>query len=96
MGAEGRLTPPGLAAWPGLRITARLGGGHRGAVWAATDGSRRLVVHRSRRTPAALDWELDLTGELRAHGFRVPDVVAECRAAWAVVGGPVAALRAAP
>lgn len=75
MGAEGRLTPPGLAAWPGLRITARLGGGHRGAVWAATDGSRRLVVHRSGRTPAALDWELDLTGELRALGFRVPDVV---------------------
>ncbi|WP_224392625.1 phosphotransferase enzyme family protein [Pseudonocardia sp. ICBG1293] len=56
-------------------MTAALGGGHRSAVWAATDGRRRLVVHRSGRTTAALDWELDLTAELLAHGFRVPGVV---------------------
>ncbi|MEQ3554590.1 aminoglycoside phosphotransferase [Pseudonocardia nematodicida] len=75
MGTEGGLTAPDVAAWPGLRVTGALAGGHRSAVWAAEVGHRRLVVHRSTRSSAALDWELDLLDELAGHGFRVPETV---------------------
>jgi Ser/Thr protein kinase RdoA (MazF antagonist) len=64
-----------LSAWGPVRVTGRLGGGHRNEVYEVSLGGERLVARRSVRTPASLTWELDLLELLSEHGFAVPEVV---------------------
>jgi Ser/Thr protein kinase RdoA (MazF antagonist) len=64
-----------LAAWSGLEVVAPLSGGARNQVLLARRGRERLVVRRSGRSPAALDWELDLLEHLTGRGISVPTLV---------------------
>jgi Ser/Thr protein kinase RdoA (MazF antagonist) len=64
-----------VAAWSGVELVAPLTGGARNQVLAARRGGQRLVVRRSIRSPAALDWELDLLEHLADHGISVPRLV---------------------
>lgn len=74
-GVVASLTATLAAAWPQVELVAPLTGGARNPVFAARWGARRLVVRRSGRPAASLDWELDLLAHLRAHQIGVPDVV---------------------
>jgi Phosphotransferase enzyme family len=70
--------PPALAPWGGdAAVLERLGGGYRNRVWAVRVGGRRAVARDSgaARSGPALDWELELLGDLAAAGFRVPEPV---------------------
>ncbi|CAN5793214.1 hypothetical protein BH18ACT7_BH18ACT7_10590 [soil metagenome] len=58
--------------WPGVHVLDRLAGGARWTVFGARRGDHDLVVRRSSRSPAALDWELDLVAHLAEHDLRVP------------------------
>jgi Ser/Thr protein kinase RdoA (MazF antagonist) len=60
-----------LSPWGSPPLGERLGGGHRNEVRRAGD----WVARRSRRSPASLEWELDLLAHLPRHGFTVPEVV---------------------
>jgi Ser/Thr protein kinase RdoA (MazF antagonist) len=64
-----------VAAWPGMELVRALPGGARNTVLLAGRGDRRLVVRRSARSPASLDWELDLLEYLAGHGVAVPRLV---------------------
>lgn len=68
-----------VAAWSGLEVVAPLSGGARNPVMLARRGEERLVVRRSGRSPAALDWELDLLEYLADYladqGVSVPSLV---------------------
>jgi Ser/Thr protein kinase RdoA (MazF antagonist) len=64
-----------LSPWAGAEVLGRLGGGNRNVVVELRRGRERLVARTSRRTAAALDWELDLLAFLTGQGFRVPEVV---------------------
>jgi Ser/Thr protein kinase RdoA (MazF antagonist) len=64
-----------LSAWGPVTVVGRLGGGHRNEVLELRRGDERLVCRVTRRSAAALSWELELMGFLRGHGFRVPEVV---------------------
>jgi Ser/Thr protein kinase RdoA (MazF antagonist) len=64
-----------VAAWSGLELLHALPGGARNQVLLARHGDRRLVVRRSSRTSASLDWELNLLEHLAEHGVGVPRVV---------------------
>lgn len=64
------------AAWSGLEVGERIGGGNRNQVWAGTLGERRVVVRRSRRSPESLKWELELLVRLGREGFGVPVPIA--------------------
>ncbi len=61
----------------GAEATAgtRLSGGNRSGVWAADVHHRRCTLRQSRRTPEALDWELDLIEFLDSNGIAVPRVM---------------------
>ena len=66
---------PDLGPWGRqAEVLERLGGGARNRVWAVRVGGHRLVARDSGtgRAGPALDWELDLLGELAADGFGVP------------------------
>jgi Ser/Thr protein kinase RdoA (MazF antagonist) len=63
------------AAWPGLDGIERLPGGQRNEVWSATREGTRVVVRRSRRSPASLRWELDLLVTLAGDGIHVPQPI---------------------
>jgi len=60
-----------LSPWGSPPLGERLGGGHRNEVYRAGG----WVVRRSRRSPASLEWELDLLDQLSRNGFTVPAVV---------------------
>jgi Ser/Thr protein kinase RdoA (MazF antagonist) len=60
-----------LSPWGSPPLGERLGGGHRNVVHRAGD----WVVRRSRRSPASLEWELDLLDHLSRNDFIVPAVV---------------------
>jgi aminoglycoside phosphotransferase len=60
-----------LSPWGSPPLGARLGGGHRNEVYRAGD----RVARRSRRSPASLEWELDLLDHLSRNDFTVPAVV---------------------
>jgi hypothetical protein len=64
-----------LSAWGAVSVVGRLGGGHRNEVRLVRRAGVQLVARRSRRSAAALDWELDLLAFLAGHGFLVPEVV---------------------
>jgi Ser/Thr protein kinase RdoA (MazF antagonist) len=64
-----------LAAWGDVTVAGPLGGGNRNTVLELRRGQDRLVARRSRRTPASLDWEVDLLEHLARNGVRVPSVV---------------------
>lgn len=64
-----------VAAWSGLELLRPLAGGARNDVFLARCGDRQLVVRRSGRAAAALEWELDLLDHLGGHGVRVPGTV---------------------
>jgi Ser/Thr protein kinase RdoA (MazF antagonist) len=67
-----------LAAWGELAVVGPLGGGKAQCgtgTGTAARGRERLVARRSRRSPASLDWEIDLLGHLARHGVRVPVIV---------------------
>jgi Ser/Thr protein kinase RdoA (MazF antagonist) len=58
-----------------VQVIGSLGGGYRNEVLEIRSAGRRLLVRRSRRESASLDWELDLLPLLAEHGIRVPQVV---------------------
>lgn len=64
-----------LAAWGEVTVTGPLGGGNRNTVVELRRGDDRLVARSSRRTPASLDWEIDLLEYLSRQGVRVPAIV---------------------
>jgi Ser/Thr protein kinase RdoA (MazF antagonist) len=69
------IEPSAVAAWPGVELLEALPGGARNPVLLARRGVRRLVVRRSNRPPASLEWEFDLLEHLAEHGIGVPRVV---------------------
>jgi Ser/Thr protein kinase RdoA (MazF antagonist) len=64
-----------LDAWGPLTVVGRLGGGNRNTVLELRRGAERLVARRTRRSVAALDWEVELLDHLAGHGLRVPTAV---------------------
>lgn len=64
-----------LSAWAGVRLVRPLPGGHRNEVMLAERGAVPLVVRRSIRPRAALEWELDLLEHLRGCGLATPELV---------------------
>jgi Ser/Thr protein kinase RdoA (MazF antagonist) len=62
--------------WDGLQLVERLTGGHRNEVWAGMLGDTPVAVRRSRRSPASLQWELELLVELARRGFHVAEPIA--------------------
>jgi len=64
-----------LSAWGPVAVVGPLGGGHRNEVLELRRAGSPLVARRSRRSAAALDWELDLLAFLAGEGFLVPAVV---------------------
>lgn len=64
-----------VSHWLELTLGERLSGGNRNDVRLGMIGGERVVVRRSRRSTASLDWELDLLEHLDAHGFRVPLII---------------------
>lgn len=64
-----------LQQWGELQLRARLSGGHRNDVHLADLRGRAVVVRRSSRSVAALEWELDLLDHLACEGLGVPTLV---------------------
>ncbi|WP_165945208.1 phosphotransferase [Micromonospora sp. KC723] len=64
-----------LAAWTGVELVRALPGGHRNEVMLAERAGRPLVVRRSTRPRAALEWELDLLEHVRDCGVAAPALV---------------------
>jgi Ser/Thr protein kinase RdoA (MazF antagonist) len=64
-----------VAAWSRVEQLQPLTGGARNQVYLAQRGRQQLVVRRSSRPAASLDWELDLLEHLRAHAVGVPQLV---------------------
>ncbi len=62
--------------WSGLRLVERLTGGHRNEVWSGMIGDTPVAVRRSGRSPASLQWELELLVELARRGFHVAEPIA--------------------
>lgn len=58
-----------------VRVVRRLSGGTRNDVYEIDVRGRRCVARRSKRSPAALAWELDLLERLLARDFIVPQLV---------------------
>jgi Ser/Thr protein kinase RdoA (MazF antagonist) len=75
-----------LAAWGQPQVIGPLGGGHRNPVLELRRGRERLVAHRSRRSPASLDWEIGLLDHLARHGLRVPAAVPALDGRWHIDG----------
>ncbi|HEY8474914.1 MAG TPA: phosphotransferase [Natronosporangium sp.] len=67
--------PLEITGWSGLELVEPLTGGARNPVWLARRGNDRLVVRRSGRSVASLDWELDLLAHLEGNGISVPRLV---------------------
>jgi Ser/Thr protein kinase RdoA (MazF antagonist) len=59
----------------GATITAKLSAGTRSDVWAVQIEERRHTLRRSRRSSAAVHWELDLIQFLSSQGIGVPSVL---------------------
>jgi Ser/Thr protein kinase RdoA (MazF antagonist) len=64
-----------LAAWPGLGDFDELRGGHRVTTAQAVYNDLLVVVRRSDRDAASLDWELDLLAHLHSYGIAVPRLI---------------------
>lgn len=64
-----------LDGWGPVTVLGRMDGGNRNTVLELRRAGQRLVARWSRRSAAALDWEVDLLDHLRGHGLRVPAVV---------------------
>lgn len=64
-----------LEPWLGVTVERRLDGGARSEVYLGSRRGERLVVRRSTRSAASLNWELDLLEHLAAEGLRVPRVL---------------------
>lgn len=64
-----------VAAWSRVEVVQALAGGARNQVYLARRGSQQLVVRRSCRPAASLDWELDLLEHLGGHAIGVPQLV---------------------
>jgi Ser/Thr protein kinase RdoA (MazF antagonist) len=66
------LDPPDLSPWSKrVEVEGRLGGGHRNAVWLVRLNGDRAVARASKRSTAALAWEVELLSTLTQHSFRV-------------------------
>ena len=68
LGAEAPLT-----AWTGLRVLGPAVDGTRSRVFRGELRGRAVAIRRSRRSPASLEWELDLMRVLPEHSFTVPE-----------------------
>jgi Ser/Thr protein kinase RdoA (MazF antagonist) len=64
-----------LAGWGRPTVVGPIGGGNRNPVLELRVGRQRLVARRSRRSPASLDWEIDLLDHLAGNGVAVPVIV---------------------
>ena len=60
-----------LEPWGAAAVGAELSG-FRNGVWTIRLHGEQFIARLSPRTPAALDWELDLLETLRSEGFNVP------------------------
>lgn len=69
------LPSAGLQGWGDIELRARLSGSHRSDVYLADLRGRAVVVRRSSRAVAALEWELDLLDHLASEGLGVPRLV---------------------
>src|SRR5215475_10775317 len=58
-----------LAAWGRPEVVGPLGGGNRNTVLELRLDGQRLVARQSRRSPASLDWEVDLLDHLARNGL---------------------------
>jgi Ser/Thr protein kinase RdoA (MazF antagonist) len=61
-----------VAAWPAVVLGSPIAGGHRNEVWEARTPEGRVVVRRSKRSSASLNWELHFMQFLDEAGFVVP------------------------
>lgn len=64
-----------LIAWGDVELGEAMTGGNRSVVVSARLRGSRVAVRQSRRSEAALEWELDLMGRLRESGLVTPEVV---------------------
>jgi Ser/Thr protein kinase RdoA (MazF antagonist) len=64
-----------LGAWGDVELGEAMAGGNRSVVVAANFSGAQVVVRRSRRSEAALEWELALMDRLRSNGLFTPEVV---------------------
>ena len=69
------IEPSSVAAWSDVELLGALPGGARNLVLLARRGDQHLVARRSTRSPASLEWELDLLEYLAEHGIGVPRIV---------------------
>lgn len=70
-----RFEPDILRAWGVVELEQPAAGGARNTVWLGRVNGERCVVRRSRRTRAALEWELDVVEAIRRNGLGAPGIV---------------------
>ena len=76
MAVTGNADWPELRRWdPDFEVLGPLPGGHRNQVVAVRLRGERRVARRSRRSAAALEWEIGLLEHLASHGVAVPSPV---------------------
>lgn len=63
------------SSWPGLQLVEQMKDGNRNEVWRGELDGLSVAVRQSARSPASLDWELDLITFLETQGFAVPTIV---------------------
>ncbi len=69
------MEKPPIEAWPGLDILDSLDGGSRVSTFRGEYAGIAVVVRRSLRSTAAIDWELELLDHLSHAGVRVPEII---------------------
>lgn len=69
------MEKPPPEAWPGLDILDSLGGGSRVSTSRGEYAGIAVVVRRSLRSAAAINWELELLDHLAQAGVRVPEII---------------------
>ncbi len=65
-----------LGAWGAVELLHPAPGSARNTVWFGRVNGVPCVVRRSKRSDAALAWELDLIDEVRRRGLGAPEIVA--------------------
>lgn len=69
------IGPVPTSAWRDLEVAGPLAGGHRNPVLAGRLGQHRVVLRRSGRPEASLQWEFNLLEHLRTRTVLVPELV---------------------
>lgn len=69
------MEKPPIEAWPGLDILDSLDGESRVSTLRGEYAGIAVVVRRSLRSAAAIDWELELLDHLAQTDVRVPEII---------------------